>query len=133
MRDEQKEIYYIIGPSRESLQYHPNLEYFRKQSLEVLFLHDHIDDFLMNELRDYDGKAFKSISQADVDVPDPVEDNSQMSTEQREVLLHKIKQQLGDRVKDVIASKRLVDSPCSLVNPQENMSCLLYTSPSPRD
>ena len=122
MRDEQKEIYYIIGPSRESLQHHPNLEYFRKQSLEVLFLHDHIDDFLMSELRDYDGKAFKSISQADIDVPDPVEDNSQMSTEQREVLLHKIKQQLGDRIKDVIASKRLVDSPCSLVNPQENMS-----------
>jgi molecular chaperone HtpG len=122
MRDEQKEIYYIVGPSRESLQLHPNLEYFRKQSLEVLFLHDHIDDFLMNELRDYDGKAFKSISQADIDVPDPVEDNSQMSTEQREVLLHKIKQQLGDRIKDVIASKRLVDSPCSLVNPQENMS-----------
>ena len=122
MRDEQKEIYYIVGPSRESLQHHPNLEYFRKQSLEVLFLHDHIDDFLMNELRDYDGKAFKSISQADIDVPDPVEDTSQMSTEQREVLLHKIKQQLGDRIKDVIASKRLVDSPCSLVNPQENMS-----------
>jgi molecular chaperone HtpG len=122
MRDEQKEIYYIVGPSRESLQLHPNLEYFRKQSLEVLFLHDHIDDFLMNELRDYDGKAFKSISQADIDVPDPVEDNSQMSTEQREVLLHKIKQQLGDRIKDVISSKRLVDSPCSLVNPQENMS-----------
>ena len=67
MRDEQKEIYYM-GPSRESLQHHPNLEYFRKQSLEVLFLHDHIDDFLMNELRDYDGKAFKSISQADIDV-----------------------------------------------------------------
>ena len=122
MRDEQKEIYYIIGPSRESLQLHPNLEYFRKQSLEVLFLHDHIDDFLMNDLRDYDGKVFKSISQADIDVPDPVEDNSQMSMEQREVLLHKIKQQLGDRIKDVIASKRLVDSPCSLVNPQENMS-----------
>ena len=123
MREEQNEIYYIVGPSREAVIHHPNLEYFRKQSLEVLFLYDHIDDYLMSDLREYEGKSFKSISQADIEVPESNEEAAHnLSVEQKEVLLHKIKQQLGDRIKDVVASKRLIDSPCSLVSPEDNMS-----------
>ncbi len=124
MRDEQAEIYYVVGPSREAVVHHPNLEYFRKQGLEVLFLFDHIDDFLMSDLREYEGKPLKSISQADIEMPNEGDDDEAdtLSPAQKETLLGKIKSQLGERVEDVIASKRLVGSPCSLVNSQEGMS-----------
>ena len=52
MREEQKEIYYVTGGSRQAVMLHPNLEYFRGQGLEVLFLFDQIDDFLSKESRD---------------------------------------------------------------------------------
>lgn len=125
MREEQKEIYYVVGPSREAIQHNPNMEYFKKQGLEVLYLFDHIDDFLMMDLREYQGKSFKSISQADIDgLKDDQAPSTEdaLSSEDSQSILKVIKDQLGDRIAEVVESKRLVDSPCSLVNPQEAMS-----------
>ena len=125
MREEQKDIFYVTGGSREAILHNPNLEYFRKQGLEVLFLTDHIDDFMVTDIREYDGKSLKNISQGDID---GINDNdmsapeSSLSKEEKSDILAFFKKQLKDRVNDVTDSKRLVDSPCSLVTPKDGMT-----------
>lgn len=125
MREEQKEIYYVVGTSREAILHNPNLEYFKKNRLEVIYLYDHIDDFLMSDLREYEGKTLKSISQADVDAfKDDKDENKENAVPEEDAkgVIEFIKGQLGDKVADVVESKRLVGSPCSLVNPKDGMS-----------
>lgn len=124
MRDDQKEIYYAIGASRESIQHNPNLEYFKEKGLEVLFLFEHIDDFLMTDLREYEGKLFKSISQADVDALKDEDKNKDDKLPEKESkgIIDFFKKILGDKIAEVVESKRLVGSPCSLVNPKEGIS-----------
>ena len=125
MREEQKDIFYVTGGSREAILHNPNLEYFRKQGLEVLFLTDHIDDFMVTDMREYDGKSLKNISQGDID---GINDNdmsapeSSLSKEEKSDILAFFKKQLKDRVNDVTDSKRLVDSPCSLVTPKDGVT-----------
>ncbi len=122
IREEQKEIYYVIGPSRDAILHNPNLEYFKENGLEVLYLYDHVDDFLMMELREYQGKPLKSISQADINVEEKNNTHDEFSKDEAKTIIEYIKAQLGDRVADVIQSKRLVGSPCSLINPKDSMS-----------
>ena len=122
MREEQKEIYYVTGGSREAVSMHPNLEYFRGQGLEVLYLFDQIDDYMMAEVREFDGKPLKNISDSEIDGMTGKSSESILSDEEKNDLLTFFKTQLGDRVEDVKESKRLVDSPCSLTNPKDGMS-----------
>ena len=125
MREEQKEIFYVTGGSRESILHNPNLEYFKKQGLEVLYLTDQIDDFMVTDMREYDGKTLKNISQGDIegisdsDISVP---ESSLSKEEQSDILAFFKNQLKDRVSDVSDSKRLVVSPCSLVTPKDGMT-----------
>ena len=121
MREEQKEIYYAIGPSRDAILHNPNLEYFKENGLEVLYLYDPVDDFLMMDLREYEGKSFKSISQADIEVADK-KDKDALPQDETQTVIEFFKTRLGDKVADVIESKRLVGSPVSLVNPKDGMS-----------
>ena len=125
MREEQKDIFYVTGGSRESILHNPNLEFFRKQGLEVLFLTDQIDDFMVVDLRDYDGKQLKNISQGDIDGindSDLSAAESSLSKEEKNDVLAFFKKQLKDRVSEVADSKRLVDSPCSLVTTKDGMT-----------
>ena len=125
MREEQKDIYYVTGGSREAILHNPNLEYFRKQSLEVLFMTDQIDDFMVADLREYDGKSLKNISQGDIDGitdADMSAPESSLSKEEKNDILAFFEKQLKDRVSGVSDSKRLVDSPCSLVTPKDGMT-----------
>ncbi len=123
MREEQKEIYYAIGASREAILHNPNLEYFKENGLEVLYLYDHVDDFLMMDLREYEGKPLKSISQADIDLDDKKDTTKEaLPEDESKSVIEYIKAQLGDKVADVIASKRLVGSPCSLMSAKDGMS-----------
>ena len=125
MREEQKEIFYVTGGSRESILHNPNLEYFKKQGIEVLYLTDQIDDFMITDMREYDGKTLKNISQGDIegisdsDISVP---ESSLSKEEQSDILAFFKNQLKDRVSEVSDSKRLVDSPCSLVTPKDGMT-----------
>ena len=125
MREEQKDIYYVTGGSREAILHNPNLEYFRKQSLEVLFMTDQIDDFMVADLREYDGKSLKNISQGDIDGINDSEfsaPESSLTKEEKSDILAFFEKQLKDRVSGVSDSKRLVDSPCSLVTPKDGMT-----------
>ena len=125
MREGQKEIYYVTGGSREAILHNPNLEYFRKQNLEVLFMTDQIDDFMVADLREYDGKMLKNISEGDIDginESDSSAPESSLSKEEKNDILAFFEKQLKDRVSGVSDSKRLVDSPCSLVTPKDGMT-----------
>ena len=125
MREEQKDIFYVTGGSREAILHNPNLEYFRKQSLEVLFMTDQIDDFMIADLREYDGKTLKNISQGDIDEindSDISAPESSLSKEEKNDIIAFFEKQLKDRVSGVSDSKRLVDSPCSLVTPKDGMT-----------
>jgi molecular chaperone HtpG len=120
MKPDQKEIYYISGDSRQALEANPNLEYFKKNDIEVFFLYDPIDVFTFPSLFEYDKKKIKSIDKADIELKaeDKIEKGDNKLSES---LLTLFKETLGERVADVVASKRLVDSPVTLVAGKDAM------------
>ena len=119
MTPDQKEIFYLTGPARAELEANPSLEYFKSKGLEVLFLYDQVDDFVMTSLGEYEGKKFASIDQADLDVlkGDEAAKKPPENTPAMDSLLAYLKEALAGHVADVVASRRLVESPAVLVNP----------------
>lgn len=117
MKDEQKEIYYIIGETHQSALSSPHLEMLRKRGLEVLVLHDRIDEWLMNALQTYSDFPLRDISKGSLDLaPDKADGDKEEETESNlSELLSAVKTVLGDRVEDVRVSHRLTDSPACLV------------------
>ncbi|MDD5439749.1 MAG: molecular chaperone HtpG [Candidatus Omnitrophica bacterium] len=110
----QKDIYYLAGQKRDTLEKNPNLEYFRKHEVEVLFLTDPVDAFVVPAIADYDGKKIVSIEKKEIglfpeDKIERPEDNLSKS------LIGLFKDVLKDRVENVVISKRLVESPVTLV------------------
>lgn len=115
----QEHIYYLTGPNREQLERNPNLEYFKKNKIEVLYLTDPVDVFTVPYFGEYEGKSFKSIEKADIKIEHNEE--SEITEEAKNDLLSYFKTVLGDKVEDVMESKRLVDSPVTLVIGAEGM------------
>jgi len=120
MPEEQKEIYYFSGPSREAMENHPQMEFFRRKGLEVLYLYDQVDEFVFAGLFEYEGKPIASIDNPDLEVlkedrPEAPEGPS-LEGEALEGLIGYIKTVLGDKVSDVKASTRLVESPALLTS-----------------
>ena len=115
MGSEQKEIYYLSGEKRELLLRNPNLEYFRKKDIEVLLLSDPIDVFILPGIGQYQEKQLKSIDKADIDLQRDADETERLSENLSKSLIDVFKETLGDRVENVQESKRLVDSPATLV------------------
>ena len=119
MGEEQPAIYYFTGPSRRAIEHNPHLEYFRKNNLEVLFLHDPVDDFVMAGLGEHEGKRFVSIDEAELaELQDEATPKDALPEDELTPVLDFIKATLGDQVSEVRASRRLVDSPACLVSPE---------------
>jgi len=117
MGKDQKEIYYITGQELGSMGKSPALEAFKKKDIEVLFLTDPLDEYVIEHLREFEGKTFKIAEGADIKLDDKEkkeEDKDQM--EDMKNLISYLKKAYGNRVEDVRLSKRLVDSPCILVH-----------------
>lgn len=118
MKDDQQEIYYAAGENREALERNPNLEYFKKHGIEVLFLIDTVDVFIVPSIPEYGKKSLKSVDKADISVPqeEKAQENAKDLNEKVAFsFLGTFKEILVDKVEDVVASKRLVDSPVTLV------------------
>ena len=136
-KEDQKEVYYISGASREALLGDPHLEIFKRKGLEVLLLLDPVDEFLMTGLGKYKTEyAFTSVEQADLSKLDKVEDVEKVESKVEEMsegetavfkkLMEKIKDILGDRITEVRESKRLRDSASCLVNPDGDMTSQMH-------
>merc|ERR1712233_212001 len=102
MKEDQKAIYYITGESKAAVEASPFLEALKKRDLEVLYLVDPIDEYAVQQLREYDGKKLMCVTKEGLDLG---------LTEYEK----KKKEILGDKVEKVIVSDRMVESPCSLV------------------
>lgn len=132
LKDSQKEIYYAYGISREAIALDPHLEIFRQKAIEVLYLYDPIDEFLISSIRKYKDYDFKPVDSAELNKIEKLKDVAEKEDKfeklgkddekQFDSLLAKIKEILGDRITDVKQSKRLSDSPACVVNPDDSMS-----------
>ncbi len=119
MKEEQKEIYYILGQNRESIESGPYLEGFKARGLEVLFLYEPIDEYVMGNLGKFDDKQLTSADQGDIkldDAPKP-EIEGALDEKQSEGLCEWLKGILDTKVKEVKISERLVDSPAMALSP----------------
>ncbi|MCK9484281.1 MAG: molecular chaperone HtpG [Candidatus Marinimicrobia bacterium] len=123
MPESQKEIYYLTGESREIAERNPKLEYFRKHNLEVLLLVDPIDIFIIPSIYEYEKKKFQSIEKADLKLEkkDKAIEGEALEENLLKSLLTVFKETLGDKIEDVTASDRLVDSPATLVIGKEGL------------
>ncbi len=119
MKTEQKDIYFLTGEHRETMLNNPNLEYFQKHGLEVLLLTDPVDIIVVPSIPEFEGKKLVSIDKADVSVSE-TEETKEPSTLDS-ALLALFKDVLGEKVEDVLPSKRLVDSAVTLVVGKEGL------------
>jgi molecular chaperone HtpG len=126
MPSAQREIFYITGPSRSAIEQSPHLEAFRSRGIDVLLLSHPVDEWLVQSLPDFDKHKLKSITHGDVDLGDEPEPKTEHDVD---VALGAVKAALGDRVKDVRASRRLTDSASCLVaaegDPGANMERIM--------
>jgi molecular chaperone HtpG len=116
MGADQKEIYYLVGPSRESIEAGPYLEGFRARNLEVLFCYETVDEYVMNNVREFEGKKLTAADHADVKLSGQPTPGGALGAEETKALVAWLKEHLGARVADVRASDRLVDSPALALN-----------------
>jgi molecular chaperone HtpG len=122
MAEGQGEIYYHAGNSRSQMLSHPNLEYFRKREIEVLLLSDPVDVFVIPSIYEYDKKPLKSIEKADIDTAGTLEpEGERLGAEGTVGVIALFREVLGDRISDVVESKRLVTSPVTLVSAKDAM------------
>jgi molecular chaperone HtpG len=121
MDSEQKEIYYMLGDHRDIIEKNPNLEFFKKKGIEVLYLTDPVDVFTIPYIFEYEKKQLKSIDKADIDLNLEESTNEKLTDENSKSLLDLFKEILGDKVENVIESKRLVDSAVTLVVGKEGL------------
>ncbi len=123
-KQEQKQIYYQIAPSREAIESGPYLEGFKARGLEVLFLYEAIDEYVCESLRTYGGKDLVSVDSAEVkleDLPTP-EGAVELSQEETSALCAWLKEVCGDPTQEVRSSTRLIDSPAAALTPEDGMS-----------
>jgi len=117
MKEGQKDIYYITGESRAQVAASPFMETLKKRGYEVLYLVDPIDEYMVQQMKDYDDAKLKSITKEGLDL-DETEDEKKKKEEEKakfENLCKLMKDILGDKVEKVVLGSRMEESPCVLV------------------
>merc|ERR1719310_1292114 len=123
MKEGQNDIYYITGESIAAVSSSPFLETLRKKGLEVLYMVDPIDEYAVQQLKEFDGKKLKSTTKEGLDIAD--EDEKKKTEELKaefEPLTKLMKEVLGDKTEKVIVSDRMADSPCVLTTSEYGWS-----------
>lgn len=122
MKGDQDKIYYVIADSFNAAKSSPHLEIFRKKGIEVLLLSDKIDEWWIAHMSEYNGKKFQSVAKGDLDIDkQPEEENKELNEEYQDVF-KRIKDALGDKIKEVRITHRLTDSPACLVTDENELS-----------
>merc|ERR1711862_892552 len=120
MKENQKQIYYITGESRETVSNSAFVERVKKRGFEVIYMTEPIDEYVVQQLKEYDGKTLVSVTKEGLELPED-EDEKKRREElkaQFEGLCKVIKDILDKKVEKVIVSSRLVSSPCCIVTSQ---------------
>merc|ERR1711899_613527 len=123
MKEGQNDIYYITGESIAAVSSSPFLETLRKKGLEVLYMTDPIDEYAVQQLKEFDGKKLKSTTKEGLDIDD--EDEKKKFEELKaefEPLTKLMKEVLGDKTEKVVVSSRMADSPCVLTTSEHGWS-----------
>jgi molecular chaperone HtpG len=113
MAEGQEKIWYVTADSFAAAQKSPHLEVFRKKGIEVLLLHDRVDEWLMSQVAEYNGTKFASVAKGELDFEPEAEEDT--DTEGADDLAGRIGKALGDQVGEVRVSRRLTSSPACLV------------------
>ncbi len=119
MKEGQEKIYFVTADSLKAAKSSPHLEVFRKKGIEVILLFDRIDEWLVSNLTEFEGKALQSVAKGGLDLGS-LEDESEKEEREKETnayqeLTDKMKETLGEQVKDVRITFRLTESPACLV------------------
>jgi molecular chaperone HtpG len=122
MGEEQKEIYFLIGPSRDAIERGPYLEGLKARNLEVLYCFESVDDYVMRHLREFDGKNLTAADSADLKLDEHEVEGEALEKDKLDALIKWLKETLGSRVEEVKASDRLVDSPAAVLNADQFMT-----------
>jgi len=117
MKEGQKDIYYITGESKKTVENSPFIEKLKKRGYEVIFMTDPIDEYAVQQLKEYDGKKLVSVTKEGLELDETEEEKKQKEEvkAQYENLCRLIKDILGDKIEKCVVSDRVVDSPCVLV------------------
>lgn len=121
MKEGQDKIYYITASSHNAAKHSPHLEIFKKKGIEVLLLSDKIDEWLVGYLSEFEGKKLQSISKGKVDLDSETTEQIKEQEKTLEPLINHIKKVLADKVKDVVLTNRLTDSPACIVADENDM------------
>jgi len=126
MQAEQEKIYYVTADSFAAAKNSPHLEVFRKKGIEVLLLHDRVDEWMVSHLTEFDGKALVSVAKGELDLGKLRDEEEEESAKQTETefkdFVKRIQDVLVDDVKEVRISHRLTDSPSCLVLEEHEMA-----------
>jgi len=129
MKPGQEKIYYVTADTFAAARNSPHLEVFRKKGIEVLLLSERVDEWVVSNLPEFDGKPLQSVAKGTLDLG-KLEDEAEKQKQKNEAgeyqeLTEKIKQSLGDRVKEVRVTLRLTESPACLVADQHDLGANL--------
>merc|ERR1739841_257846 len=117
MSEKQSGIYYITGESKRSVETSPFLEKLKKKGYEVLYMVDPIDEYCVQQLKEYDGKKLISATKEGLEMEEDEDEKKKFeeAKARTEGLCKLMKEVLDDKVEKVVVSNRLADSPCCLV------------------
>ena len=124
MQEKQDKIYYVVAENSNTAKKSPHLEVFRKKGIEVLLLSDRVDDWLMNHLREFDGKQFQDVARGALDLGvDSEEDKAAQEkvAKEFEALIGRLGKVLEEEVSEVRATARLTDSVACIVVSEHDM------------
>ena len=122
MKEDQKAIYYLAGGNEETVRRSPLLQGYKKKGYEVLIMADDIDDIVVPSIGTFEELPLKAINKSGA--VDDIEEKEEKEKKEKEGkdIIKRMKEALGDRVKDVVVSTRLVDSPVAVVVDDNDMS-----------
>ncbi len=125
MKDNQEKVYYLVAESLKAARTSPHLEIFKKKGIEVILMHDRIDEWLMGYLHEFDGKQFQDIARGELDLGklEDSKDKAKQKKVEKELkdLVERAKETLGEQVQEVRLTHRLTDSPACLAVGEHDM------------